>query len=381
MTNNTYNQQSNIFVRDVQDILNTVIVNNPVASLLLRDLWVMATSTKHERYDDVSKVNRLNISAVSVYSEWDKQTLTLPTAVTMEVGSIRDVQTDTFGTKRFQIELTTAVENSTSIPATSYNMLGTQVEIEVGDTLLFLSNPRDENSTPWASIQNEPTNRFNYTEIFDVTYGLSRTQEVVEKYNNANSWAYYAQHAYFKILRQLLNQAIYGKKRARTGSALNQRGRMWGVIEALDEMPASNIIDKNNAAFTKTDLNNLFEQSMVWGSNGVDIILCHPKQARKITAFNDAAMQVTRTDNVAGFSVQQFESDLWQLVSIVKDASFPTNIVSLHNSSTMWLVPLRTLIDEDARQNQDGDLRRLLWEYTYCVRNIDTDHFMLNNVA
>lgn len=140
---------------------------------------------------------------------------------------------------------------------------------------------------------------------------------------------------------------------------------------------AGNSVDAASSAISQTIMNNAFELFHNNGGMNVSLIVCHPVQARKISAFNTTGNnpQVRREDTTTGSYVTTYVSDQGDIVQILADRNFDKDKIALLDMTRIQVVPLRPFQDSNAANNGDDfEARRILGEYTLEVRNAANCH-------
>lgn len=288
-----------------------------------------------------------------------------------------------------QLQIVT-VTNATT--ATAYIYGGT-TDVTVPDNAVakFITNPVEENRKTFTAGNNwEPVQEYNYTQIFEEVVELSDTAVNSLSYGDVTTITRQLEQGLYKIEQKMSEQAIYGRRVARTGTTIGARWTFGGLEFFVDTVDG-NVIDAGAAAISPTLINNLGEEIKKDGGT-FDAIMCNYNQARAISAFNTSGSnpitQVDRSDINTGSYVMNFVSDLpiaGGLVSrIIVDEKIPNDRVYLVNTSKIALVPMqnRALSSVDGTVNgQDGQTVILRWEYTLKVEDAKYSHGVLKNLA
>ncbi len=359
-------------VRDLSDVLNTVIQQEPTLISLVQTGGQPATNTKHEWMEDVLSPERDSLAAAVADGS--------ATTMTVDHGTKFDADMLITFEGYDEVCLVQSVSGNELAVQRGYGGSGSAA-ISNGTEVIIISRPRPEGTDPGDDQGREPDTEYNCTEIFDATAKVSRTAQVVRQYGIENALDYQVQNHARIIARRMNNALIYGRRVQRTSSV---NGSMGGVLQFVGAS-GGNVVDAAAAALSATILNNAIEQ-VVRDGGRPNILIANTNQARKISGFNTANLQVQRADQTAGNVVYRFVNDLPMgiITQIVVDMNFPKTKVGILDTSRISLVPLTgsALSDEDATPNgADYFARRILGEYTAEIKNAKEAHGLITNLA
>ena len=281
-----------------------------------------------------------------------------------------------------------SITNTTTATAYIYGWT-TDVELPDNAVAKFISNPVEENRKAFVAGNNwEPTFQYNYTQIFEEVVELSDTMKRSLTYWNVSDIQSQIKQALYKIEQKMSEQAVYGRRVARTGSTTWTQGTFGGLLQYID-VTGWNVTDASAVALTPLLINNLWEEiKKDWGS--FNAIVCNYNQARKISAFNTSGSNpmISRNEITAGSYVMNFVSDLpimgWLVSRIIVDEKMANNQVALIDTNRIALVPMdwraMTMIDWTVNW-QDWETAILRWEYTLVVKDGKYSHGIIKNLA
>ena len=282
------------------------------------------------------------------------------------------------------------VSVTSATDATAY-IYGATTDVEITDNAVakFITNPVEENRKSFTAGNTwEPTQEYNYTQIFEEVVELSDTALKSLTYGDVTTIETQLRQAYYKIEQKMSEQAVYGRRVQRTGSTTGTKGSFGGIQSFIDVI-TGNVVDASAAAITPTLINNLGEEIKKDGGS-FNAIICNYNQARKISAFNTSGSNplITRSETTAGSYVTSFVSDLpiaGGLVSrIIVDEKIPNNQVYLVDTNRIALVPMAErglrMVDGTVA-GQDGQTAILRGEYTLVVKDAKYSHGVLKNLA
>lgn len=359
-------------VRDLSDVLNTIIQQEPTLISLVQTGGDPATNTKHEWLEDTLSPGRDVLTAA--VADGTSTSLSVQTGTKFEEDMILAFE------GYDELCYVTAVSGNTLTVTRGYGGTSSGA-IANGTEVIIVSRPRPEGTDPGDDKGRQPDTEYNYTEIFDVTAKVSRTAQVVQQYGISNALDYQVQNHARNIARRMNNALIYGRRVQRTASV---NGSMGGILQFVGQS-GGNVLDAAGQALTADILNNAIEE-VVRDGGRPNILIANTNQARKISGFNAANLQVQRADQTAGNVVYRFVNDLPMgiITQIVVDMNFPKNKVGILDTSRIRLVPLRNsaLRDMDATPNgADYFARRILGEYTAEIKNAKEAHGLITNLA
>lgn len=365
--------------RDLSDAFQQVIQESPVLREMIR-IEGQATNTKHEWLEDVVSPQQRTIKAGNNYTAADG-VIELTSNVGVKVGDILEFELASGAMATLKAKVTAVNANGEQI---SISVYGGSVDqnMAAGTKVFLLSRPKNEATEASADNGYEPSVEYNYTQIFDRTAKVSLTSLEVPKYGIGGALDY-------QVSRQLLDIAYEMNKtmlrQARVQRSSTEAGTMGGIMWFLKEA-AGNSVDANAAAITPSLINDAVEKAKANGATWLSMILCHPTQARKISAFNQSGNNpvVERRDTTTGSYVTTFVSDQGDVMTIVADRNFAKNEVAVLDPSKVALVPLqnRQFQDKDATPNgADFVARRIIGEYTLQVKNAAEAHAYIYDLA
>lgn len=358
--------------RDLSDAFMQVVQESPVLSTMIRVDGV-ATNTKHEWLEDVVSPQQWTIKTGNNYTA-GAGAIELTSNAGVKVGDI------------LEFELTTGAMGTLKAKVTAVNVNGETISISVyggsadqnmlaGSIVNLLSRPKNEATEASADNGYEPSVEYNYTQIFDRTAKVSLTSIEVPKYGIGGALDY-------QVSRQLLDIAYEMNKtmlrQARVQRTSSEAGTMGGVMWFL-QAATGNSVNASSGAISMTLINDAVEVAKGNGATGLSILLAHPVQARKISAFNQSGNNpvVQRADTTTGSYVTTFVSDQGDVMTLVADRNFDKDKVALLDPSKVALVPLqnRQFQDKDATPaGADYVARRVIGEYTLQVKNAAEGH-------
>ena len=230
----------------------------------------------------------------------------------------------------------------------------------------------------------QPVMEYNHFQIFRNAVELSDTALNSAIYGNVNTLSEQLKGAFYKIRQQMSEQALRGRRVARTQG---ENGTFGGMFQYID-ISWGNVIDAWGNALTPNIINNLV-QLIVEDGGVANTLVCNINQARKISWFNVAGNNpvIAQDSTQAGSYVLKFISDIPVAGGIVSnillDEKMPNNAVELVDINRLALVPYANRwlkLVPGTQPWQDGQTAILRWEYTMVVKDGKNSHGTIKNL-
>lgn len=275
----------------------------------------------------------------------------------------------------------TEVTNGTTVKAMKVG--GNDVAISTNDIAVLVAAAKEENSPKgevrWVDV---PVDKFNYTQIIDALYEISRTllgsktvaaQGTIDKLRKT---------AFYKMSRQLTEILSNGQRAEITDPKKWKKIRLaWGMSFYITKE-----IDAAGAALKLDHLNRAFEEIILWGGLPT-AIRTNTSQARALSGLDRSKLTINIWDNQTGTVVQVYQADIpvqWSKINtIILDTSMPQNEIEMFDISKMALVPYSNwaIREEDATEKgQDGATIRMIGEYTYVHEDAENTARRIKNL-
>lgn len=261
----------------------------------------------------------------------------------------------------------------------------TPIDLDATMTAKLMSEAVQENEKNIVGVDEwKPTMEHNFFQIFRNAVELSDTALNSAVYGNVNTLAEQLKGAFYKIRQQLSEQALRGRKVARTGG---ENGTFWGLFQFTD-IGGGNILDAGGGDLSPTVINDLVQ--MIIEDGGVaNTLVCNINQARKISGFNISGNNpvIAQNSTQAGSYVLRFISDIpvagGVVSNILLDEKMPNNAVDLIDINRLALVPFQNRglkLVPGTQPGQDGQTAILRWEYTMVVKDGKYSHGRIKNL-
>ena len=381
----------NNLIRDVSSIFDTLIADRPSFLGLLGSSATtldglgnpLVTNTKYEWTNE--SLEQFKTTIASFDTDGDGTGINLVSANGIEVGSILRFEKAT-GASITELVKVTAISTNDLTVTRAYGST-TGVTLVEGDVVILNSTPREEDSAVGSAILQQGTNAFNYTEIFDEVANLSATAMALGSYDNATKMAIQSRAALVRLARKIENAAIHGVAVQRSTS---ENGSMAGVLAQIKASGGN--VTAVGGAISESAINDLIET--IIGNGGMltqPLLLCSPRQGRKISALNTTGSNPTiykaNDDRTLGNFTTTFIGDLTlNGLSIAAPVFIAQNMVqdqlAVLDMSKIATRVMRGLVSKDATTNgTDGQKERLITELTLEVQNATKAHGLLTGLT
>lgn len=171
-----------------------------------------------------------------------------------------------------------------------------------------------------------------------------------------------------ELKRELERTVIMGV-RAPNDVAATTYGTMGGLIDWTTNINSANLVTTAET-LTPSVLNTLLK--LPWDLGGMpDTIIVGGTQKQKISTFDQEFRRSTLDTMRAGYTVDQFVSDLGMSVRIITDRWVPADVCIVIDSSRVKIMPLqgRAFFVEKLAKTGDANNWQIVGEYTMEVRN------------
>lgn len=228
-----------------------------------------------------------------------------------------------------------------------------------------MSGPKDESTTRAL--------KFNFTQIFSKGVKITGTAQAIEHAGVSAEDSYQIDLRLRELKRELDRTCIMGV-RAPNDVDGSTYGTMGGVIDFIGFIAAGNV---NGTAETLTPsvINTMAKQ--VFDDGGMpDMILVGGTQKQKIATFDQEFRRSTLDSRRAGYTIEEFVSDLGWNLRVVVDRWVPNDVCLVLDSSKLKVMPLRTraFFLEPLAKTGDSKEWQIIGEYTMEVRNAAQAH-------
>lgn len=344
-------------VRDISDVLNTVIKSQP-RFISLFQTTAPATSTTHEWLEDQIAPMTVTVSSISSSTV----TVSADDAKKLVAGQILRIKDDP---ALFEV----STVSGTSVTLTLVAANGSSKSMPAASDILYIAyNPREEGSCDGERSFHQSGTARNYTQIFRGDVEVTGTAQEVRVYGLESRINYQTGIALQKLSRDMNNAALFGFPRAHSASATGMAGGLFhfgGQTGGLSINAAGN-------AFDSFIVNDGAQQITDEGASA-SIIVCSPGQARVLSADMSDQVIINQDSGERGTYVARVTNDITGAQqTIFSDPMMPDTVAFVLDPTGLGLTPLggRQMTDSDATiATCDSIRRKIIGEYTFEFKN------------
>ena len=354
--------------RDVSTVFKTLIQQSPTILSLIKT-GTTATNDKIEWIDDqlTKKSWTLNVGGGSSVGT---TLLVLDDATGLRVGDILRFENATTKASIGGNLLIKVVSVDSSTDVTVIRPFGGTTDATIPDDAnVYLVSRQGADNSPVLDNTHEGVASFNYVQTFDTTRQVGLRAQATSSYDFYNDIITQEKIALNELAYEMAGSAIFGVPVANSGAT---SGMMGGLLHYI-EQPGGNV-NPVGGGISSADLNETIKQIRSdGGGQGGLVIIAHYDQIQKISAFDNANIQILRADQASGRYVSSFQSDSSSgLLTLVSTWDMPRDKVIIGDPSTTTLRALAgdTLRSFPAQNEGDRFLaRRVSGSFSLEVKN------------
>lgn len=359
--------QSAVYKLDLSEVLSAILLDDSDFVSTIGISAEAATQTKHSWVEDA-----LNATTIVTLGA-----LTAPSgAVAVSASHLARITAGTLLKDRLsgktEVVLVTAVGAASATITRGYGATSGQThaasavwEIIANARPQGMAGPKDESTA--RSLKH------NFTQIFSKGVKITGTAQAIEHAGVSAEDQYQIDMRLRELKRELDRTAIMGIRSA-NDVADGTYGTMGGVIETVGFASGGNITGTAET-FIPSVVNTMAKQ--VFDDGGMpDILLVGGVQKQKISSFDQEFRRTTLDSRRAGFTVEEFVTDLGWNLRVVVDRWVPNDVAMVLDSSKIKILPLkgRSFFLEKLAKTGDSDDWQIVGEYTMEVRNAAEAH-------
>lgn len=341
------------------------------------------TSTKTTWFEDVLSETVFPITGLG--TDGNGTSFTFASTAGLKVGMIVKFEQSTGASRDGLAKITDVNVNGTTITISRNYADMNLATLVIGDKLQIVSYPRNENSLAETVANREGTDNYNFTEISDFAFNLSKTAQAISTYNRANDFNYQLEQKMIDMLWKETRMFMYGGRKERTSS---EAGTMGG----FNFFVQNGLTEVTGGAITATHINNGLDK--IFGASGEISnnlgLLMNTNQARKISAFNTSGsnpiVMIDNDSRSAGRYISQFVGDLpvqnGFTAPIIVETNMPKDQIWIVDFNQMERCYLRSpQVDDVSDPKQDGETWRLLMEHSARFFNAKQRHCKITGLT
>lgn len=372
--------QSAVYKLDLSDVLAAILLDDTDFVSMMGISNDVATQTKHSWVEDaLNATTALQSGGTSA-----QMALGTTTGTVLRLSSSHITRAKiTAGTLlkdrlsgKTEVVQVTAVSSTSATVTRGYGATSAQTHAAAA-TWDIIANPRPQGM---AGPSDESTTRSlqsNFTQIFSKGVKITGTAQSIEHAGVSSEDDYQIDLRLRELKRELDRTCIMGVK-APNDVGASTYGTMGGIIDWVGFIGAGN----NNGTgetLTPSVLNTLIKAC--WDSGLYpDTVLVGGVQKQKISAFDQEFRRSTLDSRRAGYTVEEFVSDLGINLRVVVDRWVPNDVCVVFDSAKVKILPLkaRAFFLEKLGKTGDSNDWQIVGEYTMEVRNASAAAYHFN---
>lgn len=374
----TSNSQSAVYKLDLSEVLSAILLDDTDFVSVIGISSDAATQTKHSWVEDA-----LNATTV-VQSGGSNATLALGhTSGTLLVLSASHASRITAGSllkdqlsgKTEVIQVTTLSTNSATVTR-GFGATSAQTHA-AGATWDIIANPRPQGMAGPKDESKARTLEYNYTQIFSKGVKITGTAEAIDHAGISSEDDYQIDMRLRELKRELDRTCIMGV-RAASDVTTGVYGTMAGMIDYIGFLKGTNNLGTAET-LTPSVLNSMIKKCWDAGLNP-DTILVGGVQKQKVSTFDQEYRRSTLDSRRAGYTVEEFVSDLGINLRLVVDRWVPNDVAIVFAKDRIKILPLngRAFFLEKLGKTGDSNDWQIVGEYTMEIRNASAACYHFN---
>lgn len=369
--------QSGVYKLDLSEVLANILLDD---TDLVSNLGISAgaaTQTKHSWVEDA-----LNATTVAAAGDLSNSATGLAISAShlarVTAGTLLKVQTSGFS----EVVQVTAVGAVSATITRGYGATSGQAVPGTGSTSAstweIIAHPRPQGMAGPKDTSTTRSLKFNYTQIFSSGVRITGTAQSIEHAGISKEDDYQIDMRLRELKRELDRTAIMGVT-AGTDVSSTVYGTMGGLIDFIGFQTGTNNI-VTIETLTPSVLNTMIKKC--WDAGLMpDAILVGGVQKQKISAFDQEFRRSTLDSRRAGYTVEEFVSDLGVNLRVIVDRWVPNDVCIVFQRDKVKILPLtgRAFFLEQLAKTGDSNDWQIVGEYTMEVRNASAAcyHFKL----
>lgn len=367
--------QSAVYKLDISEVLAAILLDDTDFVSMMGISGDAATQTKHQWVEDALNATTAlqsgGTQAQMALGTTSGTVLRLSAShITRSKITAGTLLKDSLSGKTEVVQVT-AVSGTSATVTRGYGATSAQTHAAAA-TWEIISNPRPQGMEGPADESTARALKFNYTQIFSKGVKVTGTAEAIDHAGLNSESQFQVMLRLKELKRELDRSCIMGVRNGDVSSTVY--GTMGGVIDFIGFIGAGNV---NGTAETLTPsvLNTMAKQVFDDGGNP-DVVLVGGVQKQKIAAFDQEYRRSTLDSRRAGYTVEEFVTDLGVNLRIIVDRWVPNDVALVLDSSRIKIMPLngRSFFLEKLAKTGDAEKWQIVGEYTMEVRNAAEAH-------
>lgn len=235
----------------------------------------------------------------------------------------------------------------------------------------IIANPRPQGMTGPKDESVARSRSYNYTQIFSKGVELTGTALAIEHNGIASEDSYQIDKRLRELIRELDRTVIMGI-RAASDVSDTVYGTMGGLIDYIKHATSGNT-NSTSETLVPSVVDAMVKQ--IWDDGGnPDMILVGGLQKQKISRFDKEYRRSTMDSRRAGFTVEEYVSDLGINLRVVVDRWIPSDMAIIIDSTKIAIKSLRPFYLEKLAKTGDAEKWQIVGEHTMEVKQAAKAH-------
>lgn len=366
--------QSATYILDLSEVISAILLDDTDFISEIGISSEVATQTKHEWDEDA-----LNATTILQSGGTQAQMALGTTSGTVIRFSSSMMGRITAGTLlkdtlsgKTEVVQVTGVSGTSATVTRGYGATSAQTHAAAA-TWDIIANPRPQGMTGPKDESVARTRPYNFTQIFSKGVIVTGTANAIKHNGIGREDMYQVDMRLRELKRELDRTAIMGV-RAGANVGATTYGTMGGVIDFVGFIGAGN--NRGTAETLTPSVLNAMAKDVYDAGGRPDMVLVGGTQKQKISSFDQEYRRSTLDTRRAGFTVEEFVTDLGVNLRVVVDRWVPSDVALVLDSSKIKLMPLqgRAFFLEKLAKTGDAENWQIVGEYTMEVRNAAEAH-------
>lgn len=373
--------QSAVYKLDLSEVLSAILLDDTDFVSMIGISNEVATQTKHSWVEDALNAT----TALQSGGTAAQQALGTTSGTNLRLSASHITRSKiTAGTiLKNQLSGKTEVVQVTAVSGTSATVTrgygGTSAQTHAAAaTWEIIANPRPQGMAGPADESKARTLVHNFTQIFSKGVKITGTLRAIDMAGVSAEDDYQIDLRLRELKRELDRTAIMGV-RAPNDVGASTYGTMGGLIEFVGFIPTTTNNVGTAETLTPSVLNTMIKAC--WDDGLIpDMVLVGGVQKQKISTFDQEFRRSTLDARRAGYTVEEFVSDLGINLRVVVDRWCPNDVAVVFASSKVKILPLkgRAFFLEMLGKTGDSNDWQVVGEYTMEVRNGEAAAYHFN---
>lgn len=356
--------QSGVYKLDLSEVLASILLDDNDFVSMIGISGESATQTKHEWVEDALNATTIKQTAGNSFLSGSTATVIVFSANISRI-TAGTLMKDALSGKPEIVQVTGV--NGVSATVTRGIGSTSAVAHASGATWEIVSNPRPQGMAGPKDTSTARTDVYNYTQIFSKGVRITGTAIAIDHAGISKEDDYQVDLRLRELKRELDRACIMGVRLGNASSTVYTA--MGGMIHFTSILNTTNYVTTAET-LTPSVLNTLIKKCWDLGMYP-DTVLVGGVQKQKISTFDQEFRRSMMDTKRAGYTVEEFVSDLGINLNIIVDRWVPNDVCIVFEKARVKIMPLngRSFFLEALAKTGDSNDWQIIGEYTMEVRN------------